>query len=185
MWLYDADGLIHDVVVTDSAGVFQMKATDSGPYHLEVRHLQYLTEETEIQHTAGLAVGVRVNMTPRATILDPLVVTAAPPETGPQLEFKSREGNRRGHRATYEELQRSAAGTLSTYIRFWASFYDRGCKSYFIDGRPVRSDRACDLPLDWIYGLEIYRMSFDAPLRYRRGPGCGVVLLWTTTPGQD
>ena len=44
-----------------------------------------------------------------------------------------------------------------------------------------------NFPLDWVYGIEIYRTKYDIPIRYRdpfENPRCGAVMIWPREVGK-
>ena len=198
VWLLGLEGEVYGVAFTDSSGTFDLRAPVAGWYLIRAHHMRYLSSAIEIQLQEGVIIEVRVNLRPRPGIrLDPIVVTARQLTKG-QQEFTSRLNRRWGKQVMQEELLESAAGNLETFLNWWANYESRGCRRYYLDGRRVNPTYAgaevlaswvLQYPLDWIYGLEVYRTQDDAPMQYRERMGaasrCAVVLIWTTTIGSS
>ena len=185
--LMGMDGEVHVVAFTDSVGNFDLKARNAGWYLIRAHHFGYQTTATEIQLQEGLVIEVQINLRPLlVTELDPIIVTAEAPTRG-QREFLSRMDIVRGKKVRQEELIRSASGNVLNYLRSWGGFWTNGCRSYFVDGRRA-SGWVLGWPLDWVFGIEMYRVQHDAPMRYRdpapERRTCSVILIWGTTVGK-
>ncbi len=188
VWLMGVDGEVHAVTFTDSVGNFALKAPNAGWYLIRAHHFGHQSNAIEMQLQEGLIIEVRINLRPLSVMeLDPIIVTAEAPQTRGQREFLSRLDIVRGKKVRQEELIRSATGNLGDYFREWAGFWTSGCRDYYLDGRRT-DDWILDYPLDWVFGIEMYRVQHDAPMRYRDpDPGrrnCSVILLWATTVGE-
>lgn len=187
VWLMGIDGEVHTVVNTDSAGNFELPVPDAGWYLIRAHHFGYQGTSTEMQFQEGLIVEVRINLRRRAaTTLAPIIITADEAKTLGQLEFQTRLDIVRGKKVQQEQLMQAASGNLRFYLSDWGGFWTRGCRTYYLDGRPV-DDWVLDYPLDWVFGIEMYRVQNDAPRRYRDADpdlrNCSVILIWGTTVG--
>ena len=187
--LLGVDGEVHTITLTDSVGNFELRAPTAGWYLIRAHHFGHQSAAIEMQLQEGLVIEIRINLRPLsvATALDPVIVTAESRQVRGQREFLSRFDIVRGKKVKQEELIQSASGDLGTYLSWWAGFWTRGCRDYFLDGSRA-GGWVLDYPLDWVFGIEIYRVQHDAPMRYRDpNPGrrnCSVILIWGTEVGK-
>ena len=189
VWLMGVDGEVHTVAFTDSVGNFELRAPTAGWYLIRAHHFGHQSAAIEMQLQEGLVIEIRINLRPLsvATALDPVIVTAESRQVRGQREFLSRFDIVRGKKVKQEELIRSASGTLRYYLRTWGGFWASGCGDYFLDGSRAGS-WVQDYPLDWVFGIEMYRIQLDAPMRYRnpdpKRRNCSVILIWGTSVGK-
>ena len=187
--LLGVDGEVHTITLTDSVGNFELRAPTVGWYLIRARHFGYQSAAIEMQLQEGLVIEVRINLRPLsvATALDPVIVTAESRQVRGQREFLSRFDIVRGKKVKQEELIQSASGDLGTYLSWWAGHWTRGCRDYFLDGSRAGS-WVQRYPLDWVFGVEMYRIQLDAPMRYRnpdpKRRNCSVILIWGTSVGE-
>ena len=124
---------------------------------------------------------------------DPAAASGAPPWPGPEYTLPETEGQRefwsRRHLAwntsvDYRDIERLHHGNVSQVVEV-LPLTIRGCRPLvYVDG--WKRQFMNDLPLDWVYGIEVYRGYFSIPQRYRdpfdSKAKCGAVLLWTKKP---
>ena len=89
----------------------------------------------------------------------------------------------------YTEFEQMGAVQVRDVIRFGipGGAFPRGCFVVWRDGVRIGEYQMDSYPLDWVYGIEIYRHGHDVPMRYRTSFEdfrCGAVLIWSREPGR-
>jgi hypothetical protein len=194
--LFDTDSVLQGAVYSGENGEFFVEASQSGTYTLEVRHLGYKGRSATLVLQTGKVIEVRVNLAPEATELEGITVYGQTAETPEQREFLSRRYLPWNYTFDMEEIERLHAMDVIDIV-------DRGvpggidgirCYYVYLDGRPSTTGTGVDLeykeiPIGWVYGLEVYRTYLDIPIKYRDPTldtqmRCGALLIWSTVaPG--
>ena len=141
---------------------------------------------------SGRLTEVRVELTPVAVALEPVVVVGETATTPQQREFLSRRHLPWNHSYDYADIEALRVGTLDDLLLVELPLTRMRCLRVYFDGRPTTtvsgqeiSFRGIeDIPLEWVYGIEVYMQFTDIPLRYRdlmRDPTgrCGAILIWS------
>ena len=153
-------------------------------YLLQARRIGYAPDSATIEVPVNEVVEVQINLRPAGIELEEVVVYGRAAETAGQREFESRKGLPWGHWLDRERIEATRQRTVHDVVRFEVPAL-RDCALVYLDGRR-ESAFGMDIPLDWVYGIEVYRSYFNVPIRYRdpfrEGSRCGAILIWTTTP---
>lgn len=182
--LSTAPGRIEAAARTDASGGFALPVAAPGQYRLQARRIGYAPDSARIELAANEVVEVRINLRPAGILLEEVVVYGRAAETAGQREFLSRQNLPWGHWLDRERIARTRQRTVRDVVRFQVPALG-DCALVYLDGRR-ESAFGMDIPLDWVYGIEVYRSYFNVPIRYRdpfrEGSRCGAILIWTTTP---
>ena len=184
--LVGPDGIAQPIVVTGRDGAFTIEAPEVGRYTLRIRRIGYRPQYVAITLGGEQAIELRVNLARQVTLLEGVTIFGETAETPEQREFLSRRGLKWGYsfnRAVSEQLHLGNAAEV-VVIQVPLMRYRLGCSVVLLDGRPLRIELD-EFPLDWVYGIEVYKSYFDIPTQYRdvADRRCGAVLLWSTTVG--
>ena len=185
--LVGPDGTPVAMFLTEKDGTFALKAPDAGRYLLRVRRIGYRPQYAAIEFGGEQTIDIRVNLAPQVTLLEAVTILGETAETPGQREFLSRRQLKWGYSFNRTEIEQLQAGTVGWVIKLGAPLVISRCMTVYLDGSPSKTfgDK---IPLDWVYGIEVYPSYFDIPLKYRDsslGKRCGAVLLWSTTIGKD
>ena len=187
--LVDADDTQVASVLSGQNGEFFLRAPNSGTYLLRIRRIGYKPASAQILLQTDRTLEVRVNLAPQATELEGITVYGLSADTPEQIEFLSRRHLPWNFSLDKLEIEKLHVANIGEAIDFGMPIRPTGCKVVYLDGRRASLslvDRNnSELPLGWVYGIEVYRTYFDIPIRYRDpelDPSCGAILLWTTTP---
>ncbi|MFQ5705225.1 MAG: hypothetical protein ACE5HT_14545 [Gemmatimonadales bacterium] len=133
-------------------------------------------------------IDIRVNLAPQVTLLDPVTIFGQTAETPGQREFLSRRNLKWGYSFSRTEIEQLRAGTVTDVLRLETPLVISRCMDVYLDGSQSKIF-GDSIPLDWVYGIEVYPGHYDIPLEYRnpdpKRHKCGAVLLWSTTIGKD
>ncbi len=187
--LQDVSGTPIVAAMSGQNGEFHLDAPNPGTYSVRIRRIGFKPASAQVILQTGRTLEVRVNLAPQATELEALTVYGVTADTPEQLEFLSRRHLPWNYSLDRTEIDQLHLGNIGEVIDFGVPIKPLGCRVVYLDGHKADLsliDRGrSDLPLDWIYGIEVYRSYFDIPLRYRDPElkmQCGAILLWTTTP---
>ena len=186
--LVGSDGTPVAMFLTEKDGAFDLKAPDAGRYLLRVRRIGYKPQYAAIEFGDEQTIDIRVNLAPQVTLLEAVTILGQTAETPGQREFLSRRQLKWGYSFNRTEIEQLHAGTVEWVIKLGAPLVISRCMTVYLDGSPSKifGDK---IPLDWVYGIEVYASYFDIPLMYRdpspEKRKCGAVLLWSTTIGKD
>lgn len=198
------DSIVH-TSVTNDLGLFQVLRTRSGEYQVTVEHLAYGAFEDRVVLERGQSLALRVTLSTRALVIDPVVVEAVRAQT---RDGRSRGTSRRV--VTWEELlpiaetgahlgvamsqllpgvrltsQRSTPGELiCLQFRNPVTLQDRGCLPPLVMVDGVRQANSVitlnTLPLNDIRRIEVLPPG-EAGVQYGTDSQYGVVLIETFT----
>ncbi len=174
--------------LTEKDGAFALRAPDAGRYLLRVRRIGYKPQYAAIEFGGEQTIDIRVNLAPQVTLLEAVTILGQTAETPGQREFLSRRNIKWGYSFNRTEIEQLRAGTVRDIIALGAPLVVSRCMDVYLDGSPSKTfgDR---IPLDWVYGIEVYAGHYDIPLEYRnpdpKRHKCGAVLLWSTTIGKN
>ncbi len=185
--------------LTDPDGRFRLAYVPPGRYRLHIQALGYriLSEEVEIPNLQP--VEIRIELTPEALEIDPIVITTASRRSLEREGFFERRRMNLGHIYIRDEILERAGSNVSDVLRHIAGVslepLGRGA-----EGVDVRFRGGCvpdiivdgvetipGIPLDQlvalheIEALEVYRGP-TAPSRFRPNQ-CGTIVVWTRDPG--
>ena len=83
------------------------------------------------------------------------------------------------------EIEQLHAGTVEWVLKLGDPQAASMCMTVYLDGLPSKTFEY-KMPLDWVYGIEVYTSYYDILLKYRgTSRRCGAVLLWSTTVGKN
>jgi hypothetical protein len=205
--LIDDTGRETGRTTSDASGIFQLRAPGDGRYRVQASLIGYETAASDalaIGRHETVELLIRLSVDP--VQLTPIVVTTR--HDGSRLaEFeRRRELHLTGHFITRREIERRPVATAAELLigvpavtlnpvsdgfgvpqdRYIIGFRGRTtvhCTAHlFINGTEVTQGTTTvdDLLIgDWIGGIEVYPSAALAPVEYRRGDPCGVVLFWT------
>ena len=186
------DGRVVAETLTDQYGLFTIIAPQSGTYTLLVRRVGFQPVEGALILQSGRLVEVKVELTPLAVPLRPVLVIGETATTPGQREFLSRRHLPWNYSFDYADIEQMHAGEISDVLRVGAPLAMMRCMRVYFDGRPTTTASGQDIgltnyddiPLNWVYGIEVYLQFSDIPIRYRdliRDPGgrCGAILIWS------
>lgn len=198
LFLMGADGALYGSALSDSAGQFEIDVPLPGGYILRVHRVGYNATQSElVQVPANAVVEVRVNLRPNPLMLEPVTVYGESPQTRQLREFHMRRSQRRGYHFSRADFERLKATTVlhlvpeipgyryqGTSKNPWITLNDRRCPpAVYVDGFEWRLgffDLIHGLPLDQVYGVEVFRRWGNVPVEFSGGRAlCGVILIWT------
>ena len=192
--LFSMDDVLHAAAFSGQNGEFFVEATEAGTYTMEVRHTGYKGRSAVIVLQTGKVVEVRVNLASEATALDGVTIYGQTAETPEQREFLSRRHLPWNYSFDMEEIERLRAANVMDVAYLGVPDGRMLCYTIYLDGRPNVTGTGLnleytDIPIGWVYGVEIYRTYLDVPLEYRDAlidpmMRCGAILIWSTVaPG--
>jgi hypothetical protein len=202
--LQTEEGRMLATAVTDTAGVFDMRAPRFGRFYLHAERIGYESVRSAVDVNLAEQVDLLVVLDIAAVTLEPLTVTARSPfDMGRLGEYYERMADNQrlgiGRFMTRDQIDLRGAlemvELLREFPRVTALQDNRGqhivfqdvrgacTPAVFIDGALAnRQDRAFLDELVRPYeleGIEIYQGVARLPGRYHDATGCGVILLWT------
>ncbi len=186
--LIGPDGIAQRLVVTGRDGAFRIQALGVGRYTLRVRRIGYSPQYVAFTLGGQQAIELRVNLARQVTLLEGVTIFGETAETPEQREFLSRRNLKWGYSFNKKEIEQLHQGTARDVVVMQVPLMRARlrCSLIYLDGRPLRIDLG-EFPLDWAYGIEVYKSYIDIPIKYRdiarRRRPCGAVLLWSTTVG--
>ncbi len=167
-------------------GGFRITLPAPGIYLLEAHAIGYTPRSVVLQPTSGEQITIRIQMDPLPVELGPVTVYALTPR---EQEFQSRRHLRYNFSYDWTQFANIGAHSVPDVIRFGlpgGGFQPCTTPQVYLDGKPSRTFPLEDIPLDWVYGIEMYRSFYDIPLKYRDLLGdrrCGAILIWTHPVG--
>ncbi|HXF96860.1 MAG TPA: carboxypeptidase regulatory-like domain-containing protein [Gemmatimonadales bacterium] len=185
-----------EAVTTDSAGRFRHEGLAATSHVLRVRKLGYEAMTVELTAVEDSIVWYLVDLPRSAAImLDSIVVTgvADEPSSYWHREFETRRREGRGQFVTRREIEHRRAASLGDLLRTLNGlrmFCNRqGCEvrmtrtncrpAYFADGYPADASTVERMPVDDVFGVEVYDL-FEVPVQLQRAElRCGVIAVWT------
>lgn len=184
--LVSLEGKEYPPTRTDAAGRFLVNLSDTGRFALWIRMIGYRPRFTVLTLVAGDTARVQASLQPHVVEIEAVTVYGIPAVTPGQREFWSRRDKPWNISVDYREIEQLRAGTLSHLLTLLPLGRTRCAPPMiYVDGRKRST---LYLPLDWVYGVEVYRQYSDIPVKYRDGldprSKCGAVLIWTTELGQ-
>ncbi len=183
--LSDTAGTVVAAELADSLGEFRLSAGRPGRYVLRAYRAGFKPAAAVLEIATTGVVSVRINLrATEAVVLEGITIYGERAETAGQREFLSRQDLPWGRRFDREALDEMRVGTTADVLKFGAMTPLATCMDLYLDGRSVSDTTLIRrFPLDWVYGIEVYREYTDVPIRYRNPRSCGAVLIWTTTVG--
>jgi hypothetical protein len=186
--------------LTDTMGMFELRAKRSGVHRLQVSLLGYSSLTSDrIELGSRETVQVAVQLSTEAIPVAPIVIVARQRVRGRLEEFEKRRTRwGSGYFITQEEIDRRLTMNASTLVlgvpgvTVYSGYYDRNqirlpgtggpcLANLYIDGMRVRGSIDDVLIPAWVGAIEVYPRGAHAPLQYTAN-GCGVVLFWTREP---
>ncbi len=206
--LIGADGVPAAQALTDTAGVFSVRAGGAGVFQIRLSHPSFTTLSSDtIPLGPGEVVSVELRMGQRVIPLEPLVVTAQSharlggfydrlrqPGFGRFLTRTDIDARRPVNRTT--DLLRDQIGVEIVPVRvrggitgqmiLTRSLMGRCQPTIVLDGAPLRQlpESGIDdfLKPDMLEGVEIYMSGATAPPHLTvASNACGVIVFWTRT----
>lgn len=186
-------------VVTDSAGVFVLRAPQAGSYRLRAGRIGYRTAETPpLELAAGDTLRVEFRLSVAAVELNPITVVGYSRRPTGELggfydrirrglggQFVTREQIDERMPIFTTDLLRTMAGVSVTPSPRGSGSIVRlrgGCiPRVYLDGVPIRllgmtiDDLIQPMNLE---GIEVYRGPGETPVEFAQG-ACGAIVLWT------
>ena len=192
--LFSMDSVLHAAAFSGQNGEFFIEATEAGAYTMEVCHTGYKGRGVTIVLQTGKVIEVRVNLASEATELEGVTVYGQTAETPEQREFLSRRHLPWNFSFDMEDIERLHAASVMDVVSLGAPIGQARCYTVYLDGRPNVTGVGVnlgylDIPIGWVYGVEVYRTYMDIPLKYRDNfidpkMECGGILIWSTVaPG--
>ena len=176
---------------TDLEGRFAHAAPGSGRYAIWVRLIGYRPNLTIVQVAPSDTVAVAIQLEPFVVVVKGVTVYGMSVRTSGQAEFWSRRDKPWIQSVDYKQIERLRPSDLKTLVERLLPFKTRCGTKYliYVDGSKQDFIRELnDTPLDWVYGVEVFRDYYDIPTRYRDPTDprskCGAVLVWTSVIGQ-
>ncbi len=198
--LFDTDSVLQAAAFSGENGEFLIEAPQSGTYTLEIRHVGYKGRSATMILQTGKVLEVRVNLASEATELEGVTVYGQTAETPEQREFLSRRHLPWNYTFDMEDIERLHASSVTSErgsvvsLGVPGGFGGISCYNVYLDGRPSTTGTGVDreyqdIPIGWVYGVEVYKTYFDIPGKYRDPTldptmRCGAILIWSTVaPG--
>lgn len=184
-------------VLSDSSGAFRWPRVQPGRYQLEVTALGYQALEREVQIQGAPPVEVRIELTPEALSLEPVVVVLLRSARLHATGFYQRRDQGAGRFMDREEIERRSGSRVTDLLRGMAGVQIQptragqvpqvvlrgGCRpDIVIDGMNLGPNLSPDdilTPGD-LEGIEVHS-GISAPAGLSRG-GCGMLVFWTADP---
>jgi hypothetical protein len=181
---------------TDGAGRFRHAGLGAHGHMVQVRKIGYepvLIELTAAAESAGVH-EVELYRSD-AVLLDTVVVrdSMAPPTSYWHPDFERRRTEGRGQFVTRQQIEQRNAATLGDLLRTLNGLRTNcrpgGCTvwmtrsncrpSYFADGFPVEASAVERMPVNDVFGVEVYDL-FEVPAELQQSRlRCGVIAVWT------
>jgi hypothetical protein len=209
--LLDASSRVKASTVTDSLGVFSLRAEEGGRFTIRLTHLSYVPLASRVlELAAGEVVLVELRMGRSAIPLAPLVVTSVgTARLGGFYERRKSSGF--GHFITRADIEKQpgttratallqgvpgvrlipvqrARGASLTYIIATRGAASSCGPAIFINGAPLRqyNDSGIDdfLTANAVEAIEVYPSSAGTPAPFQQPNTCGAVAFWMRT-GQE
>ena len=120
VFLLGPDGAVHEAVLSDSVGRFEIDVPTSGTYTIRAQRIGYNpTRSAAIHVPANGTVQVRINLRPSAEVLDTARVTGererfAP---GPLRGFYERKRRGLGHFLTRQQIEAKGVNRFTSLLR--------------------------------------------------------------------
>lgn len=191
---------------TDSRGTFLFSDVEPGSYRIEIEHLSYGSVVDTVHLVAGRPLDIRFSLNPAPIRIAGIEATARS-----RTWLRGRADRRRriqrglGDYITADEIARrdqpplhmmlqSVAGVGADWVSHpWGRTYyptirSCGVPTVYVDGArigiaPQDGVGIDDFRTGNIELIEIYKGPSTGPVSYPARGGCGVILIWTHTPG--
>lgn len=188
-------------------GAFLVSAPSAGRYVLAVSLIGYRPQFASVTLEVGKTVNLRIQLSRLAYALDTVLVTGLAAETEGQREFLSRRHLKWSYSYDWTQFKDMHVHTVPDLVGrgLIGGRFPGGCYYVYLDGLLSGNSRARtttlgqssietntrfgfgeNIPLDWVYGVEMYRTYYDIPIRYRSTTAdrrCGALLIWTHAVG--
>lgn len=189
-----------DTALTDTAGMFTLRAEDAGKFRLAAERVGYAASvSAELDIGGRDSVEVLFRIAASTVVLEPLEVVATTRRRGPRIEafyqraerkafgfFVTREQIEKRHAANATDLLRHAPGlSIVPSRRIGYAVRGRGgCTPVLvIDG--MRLQVGSSLVDEWVRpdeveGIEVYSAPGTAPVEFTMYEnGCTMIVVWT------
>jgi hypothetical protein len=186
---------------TDSLGAYRLGETLAGDVQLNARAVGYEPASFRITMRTDVATLVNLQLKPLPT-LAPVTVSEAGVRRGDERmadfherkrsgfgRFVTREDIERRNVSDSRELMRGIPGVklIGSRVAMSSGMSSNCAVQYFVDGVHIVAPPSDFLvqfrPRD-LEGIEVYRGPAETPVEFSRGgASCGVIVLWTRTPG--
>lgn len=181
---------------TDGGGRFRLTRLAPTRHTLQVRKIGYdavaVTVTAAEDSTVDEVVELHRSLVPR---MDTIVIadSARSPESYWHVDFERRRNAGRGQFVTRAEILQRNAASLADLLRslngLRVNCSPRGCAvwmtrancrpAYFADGFPVEATTVERMPVNDLFGVEVYD-RFEVPVGLQRADlECGVIAVWT------
>lgn len=183
-------------VTSDSAGQFRQPGLAPTTHVVHVTKIGYQPMTVELVAVQDSTVVYAVDL-PRskAVMLDSVLVTgvAEEPRSYWHRDFESRRREGRGQFVTRLEIEQRHAASVGDLLRTLNGLRmlctRQGCEvrmtrtncrpGYFADGYPVDATTVERMPVNDVFGVEVYDL-FEVPVQLQRPEmRCGVIAVWT------
>lgn len=183
-------------VTSDSTGQFRLVGLAPTAHVLQVQKVGYESITVELAAVDDSTVTYVVDVPRSNTVtLDPVVVTATgeDPPSYWHRDFEIRRIQGRGQFVTRREIEQRRAASVGDLLRTLNGLRmlctRQGCEvrmtrsncrpAYFADGYPADATTVERMPVNDVFGVEVYDM-FEVPVQLQRSElRCGVIAVWT------
>jgi hypothetical protein len=181
---------------SDADGLFGRILLPDGTYTIEIRRLGYVGAQWELEFRGGVVLTHDFELEPLGVPLAPAFVTDTAVEIRLGLEgFEERRLRGGGQYMTRAEIERRSARTIGDLLRMlnglrmacrlgtcriWMTRWNGYCAPhYFADGIPAPASTVERMPVQDVFGVEVYTFS-NVPMEFQRPDiNCGVIAIWT------
>lgn len=192
--------LVVEVGIADTAdadGRFGRIALPDGSYTIEIRRIGYVGAQWELELHGGVVLTHDFELEPTATPLAPAFVSDTAVERRAGLAgFERRRLRGGGQYMTQEQIEsRGAAYSIGDLLRtlnglrmacslggcrIWMTRFNGMCRPHFFaDGIPAAASTVERMPVQDLFGVEVYSFS-NVPMEFQRPDiDCGVIAIWT------
>jgi hypothetical protein len=207
--LSESNDPIGSPVMTDARGEFTLRTSRAGDLKMTAGGNGYLQATTPaFSMSANELVLVKLFVSARTGVLTPLGIAARvrPQHVGPASIAGFTYRRERAQGGTFlraADIERTGAETLTDVLRTLQGVQvidspnpgtvvvgaagdtataPRCTPQYFVDGRATVGDTRTtppSLPLDRIFGIEVYTSAAEIPAIFSDGRACAVIVIWT------
>jgi hypothetical protein len=183
-----ADGRLSAVAIADSGGAFTMRAPGPGSYRLAVVSLGYVARDSvPVELQRGQTAQLTLRLRPAPLQLDSLAATASVgihPRHLPTFDgflVRRHTAPPVGHArvVTRHDPEMRSAITVADVLKWFRT--PNKCIDAYYDGYPL-SRPLGSIAVIWLNGVEFYSNPLYAPLGFRTGGPCAIVVLWSDHP---
>lgn len=180
---------------SDSAGHFRHGGLAPTSHVIQVRKIGYETITVELAAVEDSSVVYVLDLAQSFVMLDSIMVTgvAEQPRSYWHPDFERRRSEGRGQFVTRREIEQRRAASVGDLLRTLNGLRmicnRQGCEvrmtrtncrpAYFADGYPADATTVERMPVNDVFGVEVYDL-FEVPIQLQRAElRCGVIAIWT------